>query len=247
MSRAVYSGEAQSCDSGPKCPWSIAGGGALRPTRSSPQTASRRQFLAGSAAAGALVATGLPFPAPAAGSDGIPTAAHWGVMRGRVEDGRFVSAIPFERAPFPAAAMVESTPSLVHSKSRVRYPMVRRGFLDKGPASDRAERGNGDFVQVASDDALDIVARELQRVKADFGPASFYVGTLGWKSAGRLHNPHASLARLMHLHGGFTAPLGDYLTGAAQGIMPHVMGGLEVCAWQSAWPGVAENAELLAI
>ena len=222
----------------------------MRTTPRHPKAVSRRRFLTGSAASGALAATGLPLSAPrapAAGTDGILTAAHWGVMRARVEDGRFVSAAPFERDPFPAAAMVESTPSLVHSKSRVRYPMVRRGFLEKGPESDRAERGTGDFVRVSWDDALDLVARELQRVKAEFGPASFYVGNLGWKSAGRLHNPRAALARLMHLHGGFTAPLGDYSTGAAQGIMPHVMGGLEVYARQSAWPGVAENAELLVI
>lgn len=211
---------------------------------------SRRRFLANSAAAGALASAGAPVSVDivrAGGADGVLTAAHWGVMRARVENGRFVSATPFERDPFPATAMVESTPSLVHSKSRVRFPMVRRGFLRDGPASDRTERGNGDFVRVSWDEVLDLVARELQRVKEEFGPASFYVGNLGWKSSGRLHNPRASLVRLMHLHGGFSAPLGDYSTGAAQAILPHVMGGLEVYAPQSAWPGVAENAELLVI
>lgn len=211
---------------------------------------SRRRFLAGSAAAAALATAGLPWtarPGIAQRGERILTAAHWGVMRARVENGRFVAAEPFERDPHPATSMVRSTPSLVHSKTRIRYPMIRRGFLERGSDSDRTERGNGDFVRVSWDEALDLVARELTRVKSEHGPASFYVGNLGWKSVGRVHNPRASLVRLMHLHGGFSAPMGDYSTGAAQGIMPHVMGNLEVYARQSAWPGVAENAELLVV
>jgi trimethylamine-N-oxide reductase (cytochrome c) len=137
-----------------------------------PAAFTRRRFLASSAAAGALAAYGLPFTASRAGAstEGKLTAAHWGVMRAKVENGRFVSATPFERDPFPATAMVESTPSLVHSKSRIRYPMVRRGFLENGPEGDRTERGNGDFVRVSWDEALDLVARELTRVKEAFGP-----------------------------------------------------------------------------
>ncbi len=213
-------------------------------------TLNRRWFLGSTAAAAALAALGTPFTAGvarASASDGVLTAAHWGVMRAKVENGKFVSALPFEKDPFPNVDMIASTPSMVHSKSRIEYPMVRRGFLEKGHESDTSERGNGDFVRVSWDEALDLVAREMTRVKADHGPASFYVGNLGWKSSGRLHNPRASLVRLMNLHGGFTSPLGDYSTGAAQGIMPHVMGGLEVYSPQSAWPGVSENAELLVI
>ncbi len=211
---------------------------------------SRRGFLGTTVAAGALAAVGAPFTARIAGAaapEGILTAAHWGVMRATVKDGIFVSAVPFEKDPFPNVDMIASTPSMVHDKARIEYPMVRKGFLEKGYQSDTSERGKGEFVRVSWDEALDLVAAEMKRVKDDYGPASFYVGNMGWKSSGRLHNPRASLVRLMNLHGGFSAPLGDYSTGAAQGIMPHVMGGLEVYSPQSAWPGVAENAELLVI
>ena len=125
--------------------------------------------------------------------------------------------------------------------------MVRKGFLEKGHKSDTAERGTNAFVRVTWDQALDLVARELKRVKAEFGPASFYVGDLGWKSSGRMQNPRAALAALMNLHGGYSAPLGDYSTGAAQAIMPRVMGNLEVYAPQSAWPGTVEACELLVV
>ena len=38
---------------------------------------------------------------------------------------------------------------------------------------------------------------------------------------------------------------GDYSTGAAQIIMPHVVGTLEVYEQQTVWPVVAKNTELL--
>jgi trimethylamine-N-oxide reductase (cytochrome c) len=210
---------------------------------------SRRTFLEGTSALGLGVAVGWTplMTAQAASPPGVLTAAHWGVMRAIVENGRFVKAIPFEKDPAPVVPMIEATPSLVYSPSRIMYPMVRKGFLDKGPKSDTSERGTNTFVRVTWDQALDLVARELKRVKAEFGPASFYVGDLGWKSSGRMQNPRAALAALMNLHGGYSAPLGDYSTGAAQAIMPRVMGNLEVYAPQSAWPGVAQNCELLVI
>ena len=210
----------------------------------------RRGFLGATAATGAgtvLAGPLMSHAAKASTGKGTLTAAHWGVMRAVVEDGKFVKALPFEKDPAPVMPMIEATPSLVYSPSRIKYPMVRKGFLEKGHESDTSERGTDNFVRVSWDEALDLVARELKRVKADYGPASFLVGNLGWKSSGRLHNPRASLVRLMHLHGGFSAPLGDYSTGAAQGIMPHVMGGLEVYSPQSSWPGVAENADMLVV
>ncbi|MDR0626484.1 MAG: trimethylamine-N-oxide reductase TorA [Bifidobacteriaceae bacterium] len=183
----------------------------------------------------------------AAASKGVLTAAHWGVMRAVVENGRFVKALPFEKDPHPVPQMVDGTPSLVYAPSRVKYPMVRKGFLEKGPKSDTSERGNGEFVRVSWDQALDLVVRELKRVKAEFGPASFYVGDMGWRSSARLHNPRAALTKLMNLHGGYTAPVGDYSTGAAQAILPRVVGGLEVYSPQSAWPGMVEAAELVVV
>ena len=211
---------------------------------------SRRAFLEGSAAIGLGAAIGpasLTGRAVAVDAPRLINAAHWGVMRAVVENGKFVKALPFEKDPAPVLPMIEATPSLVYSPSRVKYPMVRKGFLEKGAKSDTKERGTGDFVRVSWEQALDLVVRELKRVKSEFGPAAFFVGDLGWKSSGRMQNPRAALAALMNLHGGYSAPLGDYSTGAAQAILPRVMGNLEVYAPQSAWPGVVEAAEMLVV
>ncbi len=212
---------------------------------------SRRTFVKGTVAAGigasVVGPTSLFATSAVAGPSGQLTGSHWGVMRAVVENGKFVKAIPFEKDPRPVAVMIEATPSAVYASSRIKYPMVRKGFLEKGHKSDTSERGTNSFVRVSWDQALDLVARELKRVKEEHGPASFYVGDLGWRSSGRLHNPRASLAAVMNLHGGYTAPLGDYSTGAAQAILPRVVGNMEVYAPQSAWPGMVENAQLVVV
>ncbi|WP_312771214.1 molybdopterin-dependent oxidoreductase, partial [Escherichia coli] len=51
----------------------------------------------------------------------------------------------------------------------------------------------------------------------------------------------------MSLAGGSTGHLGDYSTGAAQAIMPYVVGGTEVYQQQTSWPLVLEHAEVVVL
>ena len=120
--------------------------------------------------------------------------------------------------------------------------MVRRAFLEKGAGADPATRGTGDFVRVRWDKALDLVAKELQARRREIRarPATF-AGSYGWKSPGKLHNCQNLLRRMMNLKGGFVNTSGDYSTGAAQVIMPHVVGTLEVYEQQTVWPVVVDK------
>ena len=77
----------------------------------------------------------------------IITASRWGVVRGHVQGGKLVRVTPFEHDYAPSVNL----PGLRHlpySPSRIRYPMVREGYLKKGPAS-RANRGKEKFVRNA--------------------------------------------------------------------------------------------------
>ncbi len=47
--------------------------------------------------------------------------------------------------------------------------------------------------------------------------------------------------------GGYTGHLGDYSTGAAQAIMPYVVGGNEVYQQQTSWPLVLEHTEVVVL
>ena len=60
-----------------------------------------------------------------------------------------------------------------------------------------------------------------------------------------MHNCQRLMRRMMNLAGGFVAASGDYSTGAAQAIMPYVIGTLEVYEPQSVYPVVMANTELL--
>ncbi|MDP3958496.1 MAG: trimethylamine-N-oxide reductase TorA [Pseudorhodobacter sp.] len=210
---------------------------------------SRRAFLSYSVAAGALGLVGPSFLARGASAAGMAdgeviTGSHWGAFRAKVEGGHFVSLRPWENDPAPSEQLVGVLDS-VYSPTRIKYPMVRRAYLEKGPGAEPETRGKDDFVRVTWDQALDLVAKELQRVETTYGPAATFAGSYGWKSVGRLHNCQSLLRRMMNLKGGFVNASGDYSTGAAQIVMPHVMGTLEVYEQQTVWPVVVDNTELM--
>ena len=208
----------------------------------------RRQFLGGALAAGTAALIGSPLLTKAFAASGgdyqVLTGEHWCGLVAKVKGGRFVEASPFEKDPFPTS-LVKAMPEYVYSPSRVKYPMVRAGFLKDGHKSDTSERGTGKFVRVSWDKALDLVAGELKRVKEQYGVASIYAGNPGWRKVGKLHNSSSALGRLMNLHGGCTRGSGDYSTGAGQVLLPHVVGNSEVYAQQTVWPVVIDSSDLV--
>jgi trimethylamine-N-oxide reductase (cytochrome c) len=211
-------------------------------------TLDRRAVLRLGVAGSVLAALGpslLARGARAAGADGeIVSGCHWGIFRASVKDGRFATIKPWEKDPYPSQQL-EGVLDSVYSPTRIKYPVVRRAWLEKGPGAAVEERGKGDFVRVSWDKALDLVSTELQRVEKTYGPAATFAGSYGWKSTGSLHNCQTLLRRLMRLKGNFVNSSGDYSTGAAQIIMPHVVGGLEVYEQQTVWPVVADKTDLL--
>ena len=94
----------------------------------------------------------------------VRTASHWGAFYVQVRDGRAVGVKPFEKDEHPSP-LAQSQVAAVYDKSRVDRPYVRKGFLDRGAASDRTKRGAEPFVPVDWDTALDLVTAELKRVK----------------------------------------------------------------------------------
>ncbi|WP_413829575.1 trimethylamine-N-oxide reductase TorA [Desulfobacula sp.] len=209
---------------------------------------SRRQFLSSTLAASTAMLLGpslltRAFAAPG-GDYEVLSGDHWGGLLAKVKDGRFVEALPFEKDPFPTS-LIKASCDYVYSPSRVKYPMVRTGFLKNGHKSDTSERGKGEFVRVSWDKAIDLIAGELNRVKKQYGVASIYGGNPGWRKVGKLHNSVAGLGRLLNLHGGCTRGSGDYSTGAGQVIMGYVMGNMEVYSQQTTWPVIIESSDLV--
>ncbi|CAK7193058.1 Dimethyl sulfoxide/trimethylamine N-oxide reductase [Commensalibacter sp. Nvir] len=209
---------------------------------------SRRAFFKSSAALALLGAMGEPLLSHGAraqeGKKLTMSGSHWGVFRGKIENGRLTSVIPWEKDPHPNT-MLQGMLDSIYSPTRIKYPMVRRAWLEKGPGADPEGRGTGDFVRISWEKALDLVAGELSRVRKQYGSHSIFGGSYGWKSVGKFHNCRTLLQRMLQTTGGSVNSLGDYSTGAAQVILPHVVGSLEVYEQCTTWDVIKENTKLL--
>ena len=174
------------------------------------------------------------------------TFTHWGAYDIEVADDRIVAVHPDPNDPDPSPIGQLLTDSVDH-RCRVARPMVRRGWLDHGPAPADGGRGVEPFVAVSWDEALDLVAGEVERVRRDHGNQAIYAGSYGWASAGKFHQAQNQLHRFLNMAGGFSYSVGSYSTATAQAIMPHVLGVpfLPLLATQSPWPVIAKNSELV--
>ncbi|MEX3020438.1 molybdopterin guanine dinucleotide-containing S/N-oxide reductase [Kluyvera sp. STS39-E] len=175
----------------------------------------------------------------------ILTAAHWGPMWVETDGEQVIASRGAIETSF-TNSLQSVVHDQVHSKTRVRYPMVRKGFL-ASPDSPQGVRGQDEFVRVSWDDALALIDQQHRRIRNSYGPSSIFAGSYGWRSNGVLHKAATLLQRYMSLAGGYTGHLGDYSTGAAQAIMPHVVGGNEVYQQQTSWPMVLEHADVVVL
>src|SRR5690348_1980140 len=76
------------------------------------------------------------------------TASHWGSIKAKVNQGRLIAVAPFDEDRNPSP-MIEAMVAAVYDRTRVSHPMVRSGYLAKGPDSDRSPRGTEAFVPVS--------------------------------------------------------------------------------------------------
>lgn len=175
----------------------------------------------------------------------VLTAAHWGPMLVET-DGKTVFSSRGALATGMENSLQSAVRDQVHSNTRVRFPMVRKGFL-ASPENPQGIRGQDEFVRVSWDEALDLIHQQHKRIREAYGPASIFAGSYGWRSNGVLHKASTLLQRYMALAGGYIAHLGDYSTGAAQAIMPYVVGGSEVYQQQTSWPLVLEHSDVVVL
>jgi biotin/methionine sulfoxide reductase len=125
--------------------------------------------------------------------------------------------------------LLGNIPASVSHHARIAEPMVRRGWLERGPRADR-RRGRDEFLPVSWPRALDLVAAELRRVYAAYGPRAIFGGSYGWASAGRFHDAPRQLHRFLNMAGGYVRSVNSYSSGAATVILPHILGRQEAVA-----------------
>lgn len=213
---------------------------------------SRRRFLTGVLATSTLglITPGLLtrklWAAENSSAGWIQSGSHFGAFEAMVVNGEWTETRAFKHDKYPCD-MLSGLKDIVYNPARVRYPMVRLDWLRKGHDSDRSQRGDNRFVRVTWEKALDLWYQELERVQKTYGSSGLFTGLADWQMVGKLHKAGSVLDRALSLHGGYVTTVGDYSAAAAQVILPHVIGSLEVYEQQTSLPLVIENTNTIVL
>jgi len=170
----------------------------------------------------------------------IPT--HWGTYE--IKDAESLQAQAWggdeEPSPFWEGLNLGTT------SARVARPAVRASFLEKQHRADGRMRGSEPFVEVDWATALDLAAAQIERVRKEHGNAAIYGGSYGWASTGRFHHAQSQIHRALNAMGGYTRSVNSYSYGAAEVILPHVIGSLAGLTGQhTTWASITEHTRLL--
>lgn len=171
------------------------------------------------------------------------TLTHWGPFL--VEsDGNEVTEVrghPTDPSPSTLGQGMKAV-----TQCRIAKPAVRQSWLAGGYGSSPELRGREPFVEIEWDEAFDLVATELARVRDAHGFESIYAGSYGWGSAGQFHMAGSQVRRFMRAFGGYVDRRGTYSSCAAEMITPYIYGinWYPACAQQTAWAVIAEHTEL---
>ena len=94
----------------------------------------------------------------------VITAAHWGILKLTIKDGKIVKSEPWEKVTKMDNPLQHYTADMVY-KSRVKYPYVRKSYLEN-PDNPKPElRRKDEFVRVSYDEAVKLIAKELKKTR----------------------------------------------------------------------------------
>ncbi len=96
----------------------------------------------------------------------------------------------------------------VFSPGRIRYPMKRVDFDPKGERNPQ-NRGVSKYERISWDEALDIIASEMVRVKETYGPTAILNQSDQHGENKCVHGPHGCMRNLLKLFGGYTLQVRD--------------------------------------
>ncbi len=173
-----------------------------------------------------------------------PHSSHWGVFSAAWHNGR-VQVAPHPGDPDPNP-LIDNFTNAVNHQVRVTQPMVRRGWLERGPGPD-PQRGLDSFVPMSWDEVLDRIAAELSRVQQSHGPEGIFGGSYGWSSAGRFHHAQSQVHRFLNTSvGGYVRSVNSYSAGASGVILPHILGSMDDVARRNVtWDQIVEHSDVV--
>lgn len=172
------------------------------------------------------------------------TASHWGVYEVAEDEAGKPAILPLRDDPDPSPIGLFQLDEQV-MRTRIRRPAIRKSWLDGGPGSAPHLRGRDPFVEVSWNEALDLAAAEIDRVRHAHGNQSIFGGSYGWASAGRFHHAQSQVHRFLNMAGGYVRSTESYSLGAAHVVMPYIVDGMhELISYHTSWDVIAEHTGL---
>ncbi|HZR76156.1 molybdopterin guanine dinucleotide-containing S/N-oxide reductase [Bradyrhizobium sp.] len=173
-----------------------------------------------------------------------PHTSHWGVFSARMQDGE-LEVRPHKDDPDPND-IIQNFPAALRHRARIAQPMVRRGWLENGPGADE-RRGRDEFVPMSWNAVLDLLGKELSRIRDGIGPGAIFGGSYGWSSAGRFHHAQSQVHRFLNIAcGGYVKSVNTYSSGASSVLIPHIIGDYEgITKRNVTWEQIAEHSEIV--
>ncbi|QCI65176.1 molybdopterin guanine dinucleotide-containing S/N-oxide reductase [Phreatobacter stygius] len=173
-----------------------------------------------------------------------PHTSHWGVFSARWRDGK-LDVRPHPGDPDPNG-IIDNFPAALRHRARIAQPMVRKGWLERGPGPDD-RRGRDEFVPMSWDAVMDLLGSELARVRDKHGPGAVFGGSYGWASAGRFHHAQSQIHRFLNTAlGGYVRSVNSYSSGASSVLLPQILGGYEEITKRNvSWEQIAEHSDIV--
>ena len=173
-----------------------------------------------------------------------PHTSHWGAFSARWMDGK-LDVRPFAGDPDPNR-LIENFPDALRHRARVVRPMIRKGWLERGPGPD-PRRGSDDFVAVSWEEATSLLAKELSRVRDQHGANAVFGGSYGWSSAGRFHHAQSQIHRFLNTTlGGYVRSVNTYSSGASSVLLPHIIGEFDSFTKRNVtWDQIVEHTDVV--
>ncbi|MCC6791521.1 MAG: molybdopterin-dependent oxidoreductase [Thermomicrobiales bacterium] len=174
-----------------------------------------------------------------------PHSSHWGAYEAIVERDAVVDVRPYAGDADPSP-LLRNIPGTVRHRSRIAGPMIRSGWLERGPGADE-RRGAEPFVPVGWDTLTEVLAGEITRVIAGHGSGAIYGGSYGWASAGRFHHAQSQVHRFLNLTGGYVSSVDTYSNAAGEVILDRVLGRSRSVLFGSSttWPHIVANTDTI--
>lgn len=140
-------------------------------------------------------------------SEKLLTCCHdTGPFFAHIQNGRWVKSTPIT-PNLPVGHNAYAVQNRLYSPDRLKWPMKR---IDFDPTKDRnpQNRGRSHFIEITWDEALDLVANEISRVKTHYGASAILHSPISHQWLSGLHNAQLWSERFFALLGGCSRMVG---------------------------------------